>query len=147
MLERPCYISKIRATKEKKGTAPYRACDAELAARVSKLAFSRFQVSDYFGNVGACAIQLRLLSFPFPLARFVRESIFVHSNLSSRLPLFNASSLLSSGLSDFFITQAIIGVASNFFHPFCHSYLFFLKFIVPLASNVSKFAKSIATRP
>lgn len=113
MLERPCYISKIRATK-KKGTAPYRACDAELAARVSKLAFSlsRLQVSDYFRNIGACHLASTFLLFPFPHARFIRVSIFVHSSL--RLPpLFNVPFLSSDGLFHFFIAHIIIDLVTT----------------------------------
>lgn len=69
---RACCTSKIRATQKRRGRAPYRACDAELAARVSKLAFSlsRLEVSDYFGIVGARHPIIHsasaFFSFPFP---------------------------------------------------------------------------------
>lgn len=112
MLERPCYISKIRATKEKKGTAPYRACDAELAARVSKLAFSlsRLQVSDYFLGTSVRAP----FSFGFPPVSLSTRNICPREHFCTfeshrRVSL---SSMLhplpSNDLSDFFISPTII---------------------------------------
>lgn len=81
-------LSKIRATWQRRGPAPYRACARvpELAARVSKLAFSlsRLQVSDYFGNVGArrpAHSAAAFLRVPLFHARFdqARAFLYIHA--------------------------------------------------------------------
>lgn len=112
------YSLKLERTWQRRGRAPYRACARvpELAARVSKLAFSlsRLQVSDYFGNVGArrpAHSAAAFLRVPLFHARFDQAtSIFVASTPRSR-PLTPLSlgalcaplrRFLSPGPSDFF---------------------------------------------
>lgn len=73
---------KLERREEEKGTAPYRACNAELAARVSKLAFSlsRLEVSDYFENASTRPNSVHstsaFFSFFSPRARCLHFSIF-----------------------------------------------------------------------
>lgn len=103
---------KLERREEEKGTAPYRACNAELAARVSKLAFSlsRLEVSDYFENASArpnpvhsTSAFFSFLSIYLRLLRCLHFFIFFRSLLrvsapryitptQSRLPFLSTSS-------------------------------------------------------